>query len=35
VVLPDGLPAVPEYYPVKDYWPPASLERFKAAKNKR
>jgi hypothetical protein len=32
VVLPDGVPAVPEYYPVKDYWPAESLERFRAAK---
>ena len=34
VVLPEGVPAVPEYYPVKDYWPPESLARLKAAKNK-
>jgi hypothetical protein len=34
VLLPEGVPAVPEYYPVKDCWPPASLERLKTAKNK-
>jgi hypothetical protein len=34
VVLPEGVPAVPEYYSVKDHWPAASLERLRAAKNK-
>ena len=27
VVLPDGMPAVPEYYDREQYWPRASLER--------
>jgi hypothetical protein len=27
VLLPEGVPAVPEYYDRKAYWPPASLER--------
>lgn len=27
VALSDGVPAVPEYYPANDYWPPESLER--------
>jgi hypothetical protein len=27
VVLPEGTPAVPEYYDAKQYWPPESLER--------
>jgi len=27
VVLPPGIPAVPEYYSARDYWPAASLER--------
>jgi hypothetical protein len=27
VVLPPGMPAVPEYYDLKTYWPPASQER--------
>lgn len=27
VVLPPGIPAVPEYYSAKEYWPAASLER--------
>jgi hypothetical protein len=30
VVLPPGIPAVPEYYDRKQYWPPESLERRKA-----
>jgi hypothetical protein len=30
VVLPDGVPAVPEYYRRGDFWPPASLERHRA-----
>lgn len=33
VVLPEGVPSMPEYYPIKDYWPPESLERLKAAKS--
>jgi len=27
VVLPPGVPAVPQYYRASEYWPPASLER--------
>ena len=27
VVLPEGMPAVAEYYHASDYWPPESLER--------
>ncbi len=27
VILPEGVPAVPEYYDRKLYWPPESLER--------
>jgi hypothetical protein len=30
VVLPEGTPAVPEYYDRKQYWPPESLERRRA-----
>jgi hypothetical protein len=30
VVLPAGVPAVPEYYDSKQYWPAESLERRKA-----
>jgi hypothetical protein len=29
VVLPPGIPAVPEYYDLNDYWPAESLERRK------
>ncbi len=32
VVLPDGVPAVPEFYKPAEYWPAESLARFKAAK---
>jgi hypothetical protein len=32
VVLPDGVPAVAEFYKPADYWPPDSLARFKAAR---
>jgi hypothetical protein len=28
VVLPEGVPAVPEYYSARQYWPAASLERM-------
>jgi len=31
VILPKGIPAVKEYYRREDYWPPASLERRRAA----
>jgi len=30
VVLPPGVPAVPEFYKLDRYWPPESLERRKA-----
>jgi hypothetical protein len=30
VVIPRGMPAVPEYYDREKYWPPASLERRRA-----
>ena len=30
VVIPPGMPAVPEYYEREKYWPPASLERRRA-----
>lgn len=32
VNLPEGTPAVPEYYRARDHWPPESLERARAAK---
>ena len=32
VVLPKGVPAVPEYYSLKEHWPAASLERLRALK---
>jgi len=32
VQLPDGVPAVPEYYVAKDFWPAESLARFQAAR---
>jgi hypothetical protein len=35
VVLPPGMPAVPEYYDRKQYWPKASLERREAMLGKR
>jgi hypothetical protein len=28
VILPEGVPALSEYYRRSDYWPPASLERL-------
>ena len=31
VVLPEGVPAVPEYYSLKKHWPAASIERLRAA----
>jgi len=34
VVLPPGVPAVPEYYPVKEVWPTASLQRLRRAKGR-
>jgi hypothetical protein len=30
VILPEGTPAVPEYYDRKEYWPEESLARRKA-----
>ena len=30
VILPEGTPAVPEYYDRERYWPPESLERRRA-----
>jgi hypothetical protein len=35
VVLPEGVPALPEYYSLKEHWPEASLARLRATKNKR
>jgi len=32
VLLPEDVPAFPEYYPVKELWPAESLERLRAAK---
>jgi len=32
VVLPDGVPAVPEFYRPADYWPAETMARFKAAR---
>jgi hypothetical protein len=34
LALPEGVPSVPEYYSLKEYWPPESIERLQAAKNK-
>jgi hypothetical protein len=34
VVLPDGVPAVPEYYDAKKYWPQESLERWAVARGR-
>ena len=34
VVLPDGVPAVPEYYAAAEYWPAASLERRRIARGR-
>ena len=31
VILPDGVPAVPEYYRRNDYWPVATIERYRSA----
>lgn len=33
VIIPEGVPAVPEYYRLKDHWPAASLERREATKS--
>ena len=30
VILPEGIPAVPEYYDLRNHWPEASLERGRA-----
>ena len=32
VILPEGVPAVPEFYKPPDYWPADSMARFKAAR---
>lgn len=32
VVLPEGVPVMPGYYPVKEYWPEESLARLRALK---
>lgn len=34
VVLPEGVPAVPEYYKPKEMWPPESQARFAATRKK-
>jgi hypothetical protein len=34
VVLPEGVPAVPEYYDAKQYWPQPSLERWGIARGR-
>jgi len=34
LALPEGVPSVPEYYSLKEYWPPESIERLQAAKNR-
>lgn len=33
VRLPEGLPAVPEYYQLSDHWPAESLARYEAARS--
>jgi hypothetical protein len=35
VVLPEGTPAVPEFYKLQDYWPAESLERRAALRTRR
>jgi hypothetical protein len=35
VVLPEGVPAVPEYYAARDHWPAASLERWGIARGRQ
>lgn len=35
VVLPEGVPAVPEYYVARDHWPALSLERWGIARASR
>jgi hypothetical protein len=32
VVLPEGVPAVPEFYNPADHWPTETIARFKAAR---
>ena len=34
VVLPQDVPAVPEYYSLREYWPESSLERLRALKER-
>jgi hypothetical protein len=35
VVLPEGVPAVPEYYVARDLWPAPSLERWRIARGRQ
>jgi hypothetical protein len=35
VVIPEGLPAMDEYYRLDDYWPPESLQRRQILREKR
>jgi hypothetical protein len=35
VVIPEGLPAVEEFYQLDDYWPPESLQRRQNLREKR
>jgi hypothetical protein len=35
VVIPEGMPSVPEYYDLNAYWPESSLERRKVLRAKR
>jgi hypothetical protein len=34
VALPEGVPAVPEFYDVRTYWPPETMARWQAARQK-
>ncbi len=31
VIIPDGVPSVPEFYRYTDHWPEASIDRYRAA----
>jgi len=35
VILPPGMPAVPEFYDIEKHWPPESLERRRALRARR
>lgn len=35
VVLPEGAPAVPEFYKASDYWPPETMARWQATRQAR